>query len=79
METNEEDLHILQQIRNKRNDLRMMEVNILDKHLSEGEGQWHRVGFWPCNQSPVGLCVYHKIEDRLRDSCIFCHAPHERK
>ncbi len=55
--------------------------SILDRHMGEDEGQWHTVGseLWECSKSPVGLCVYHKVNDRMHDSCIFCGEPEERK
>lgn len=34
---------------------------------------------WDCPDSPFGLCVYHHIEDRAHDDCVFCHDPAERK
>lgn len=55
--------------------------SVLDRFVGEGEGQWFTVGegFWECEKSPVGICVYHKIHDRAHDSCIFCGEPEERK
>lgn len=54
---------------------------VLSQYAGEGEGQWLTVGggFWECEKSPVGICVYHRIYDRPHDSCIFCHEPEERK
>lgn len=53
--------------------------DILDKYLGEDEGQWHKVGYWDCKNSPVGVCVYHFMNDRASDRCIYCGEPHERK
>lgn len=33
-------------------------------------------GYWECDQSPVGVCVY---EDYNEDECVFCGEPDERK
>lgn len=52
---------------------------ILDKYLGEGEGQWHKVGYWECDTSPIGVCVYNPFNDKALDNCIYCHSPHERK
>lgn len=53
---------------------------ILDKHLGEDEGQFHRVVInWNCDESPVGLCVYNLTVDPAKDDCIYCHQPYERK
>jgi len=35
--------------------------------------------FWDCDKSPIGYCVYDKIEDPACDCCVFCGAPDERK
>jgi hypothetical protein len=43
------------------------------------EAQFHRVSHWDCNESPIGLCLYHNIEDPAHDSCIYCGEPEERK
>lgn len=53
--------------------------DILDEHLGDGEGQFHRVGTWDCPKSPVGFCVYNPSLDRALDNCVFCHRPHDRK
>jgi len=60
-------------------ELEYEQEQILDKHLGKNEGQWHRVGEWECENSPVGFCVYNPFKDRALDNCIFCHEPHERK
>lgn len=35
-------------------------------------------GFWPCKDSPNGVCWY-EAEDTARDYCIICGDPEERK
>lgn len=32
-----------------------------------------------CENSPVGFCVYDEDEDPVRDMCLFCNQPEERK
>ena len=34
---------------------------------------------WKCSGSPVGMCMYDLVEDRAKDSCLFCGQPEERK
>ncbi len=38
-------------------------------------GQWQ----WPCDQSPVGICLYNTVTDPAKDHCLFCGDPDERK
>ncbi len=35
--------------------------------------------YWDCRLSPVGMCVYNEDEDPMRDSCLYCGDPEERK
>lgn len=35
-------------------------------------------GFWPCKDSPNGVCWY-PADDHARDECIICGDPEERK
>lgn len=39
------------------------------------------IGFeqWPCEDSPIGICIYNDFEDPAHDFCIFCQEPEERK
>lgn len=32
-----------------------------------------------CPESPTGHCIYDRVEDPLRDDCLICHYPAERK
>jgi hypothetical protein len=35
---------------------------------------------WTCQQSPIGVCIYHPPTDPgYYDQCLFCHQPMERK
>ena len=36
------------------------------------------IGDWPCEASPVEVCVYF-ADDGPMDFCLFCGEPHERK
>lgn len=38
----------------------------------------NRLG-WNCLKSPTGHCKYNTKEDPLRDNCIYCGQPDERK
>jgi len=73
------DFKLLRHYACKLRDIRMAQDTILDKYLGEGEGQFHRVGTWPCQKSPVGICIYNPALDRAWDNCIFCHKPHGRR
>lgn len=75
----EEDARLIAQYENKLNDIRMAQDDILDKYLGEGEGQFHRIDNWPCETSPIGVCVYHRFKDQHSDRCIYCGEPRERK
>lgn len=74
-----EDAQLLAQYANKLQDIYMAQNEILDKYLGEGEGQDHRLGSWPCTESPVDVCVYHRFKDPASDQCIYCGEPQERK
>jgi hypothetical protein len=37
------------------------------------------IGNWDCTDSPIEVCVYDSYEDPVQDSCLYCHAPDERK
>lgn len=37
------------------------------------------VGTWECQDSPLGLCIYHDFDDPAWDNCLICNEPHERK
>lgn len=43
------------------------------------ESHFHRASDWDCKDSPIGLCLYHNIEDPAHDNCIYCGNPEERK
>ena len=73
------DSERITEIKKEIDDLLFEQDSILDKHLGEDEGQWHKVGTWKCNESPIGFCVYHPFKDPALDNCIFCHEPNERK
>ena len=50
------------------------------KLFPEFNACWHTIGiFWECKKSPFGRCVYHEIEDKCHDNCLFCGLPEERK
>jgi hypothetical protein len=36
-------------------------------------------GYWDCSGSPTGSCIYNITQDPMRDDCIFCGDPSERK
>lgn len=74
-----EDAKLLAQYANKLRDIRLAQNEILDKYRGHGEGQDHRIGTWPCEKSPVGVCIYHRYKDPASDQCIYCGNPHERK
>jgi hypothetical protein len=47
--------------------------------MSDG-GQWFKTtDVWECPESPFRLCMYHIINDRAMDCCVFCGEPYERK
>lgn len=57
-------------------------VNIATGEKVEGlydDMQWFKIGEWDCDKSPFGYCMYHRIADPSKDSCVFCKQPHERK
>lgn len=37
------------------------------------------LGFWDCENSPIGYCYYDGIDDYTRDYCLSCGDPSERK
>lgn len=37
------------------------------------------LGGWECQDSPTGRCIYNTIEDPMKDDCLICHDPSERK
>lgn len=73
------DTNRIEEIKRQRLDLQFEMDSILDKYLGEDEGQWHRVGYWECPTSPIGVCVYHRMNDPHSDRCIYCGHPSERK
>jgi hypothetical protein len=36
-------------------------------------------GGWDCPESPLGHCLYNRLEDPASDYCLFCGGPEERK
>lgn len=36
-------------------------------------------GYWDCDDSPTGKCVYDDKKDPCLDICLFCGHPDERK
>ena len=36
-------------------------------------------GSWKCPDSPTGVCWYCDDTDAIRDHCVFCGEPNERK
>lgn len=36
-------------------------------------------GWWDCEESPTNKCIYNIENDPVRDSCLFCGEPDERK
>ena len=73
------DTSRIAEIKKQIQDLQFEMDEILDKYLGEDEGQFHKVGYWDCDSSPIGVCVYHKLKDQASDQCIYCGEPHERK
>ena len=68
------------EIKKQIQDLNFETDKIVDKYLGEGEGQFHKVGYWECKPlSPIGVCIYNKGLDPALDQCIYCGNPHERK
>ena len=55
------------------------EIHALAKSAMPEYDFFHEIGEWDCDKSPLGLCVYDKVNDPALDDCIFCHEPHERK
>jgi len=37
------------------------------------------LGFWNCEDSPTGECVYDEFDDPMSDNCLYCGEPDERK
>ena len=62
---------------------------VVDKHIPSGimsndgmldDAQWFCVSTeWDCPESPFGWCMYHILNDKANDDCVFCHQPKERK
>ena len=56
------------------------EINSLIKTVIPDYNLWlHVVGEWDCEESPIGLCLYNRIEDPCLDNCLYCGNPDERK
>jgi hypothetical protein len=70
---------VIRQLLQQRQSILHTVEDIVSQHLGIDEGQWYAVGDWDCDKSPFGLCTYHKINDRVKDHCIFCGLPYERK
>ena len=73
------DIAKIAEIKKQIQDLQFETDKILDKYLGVGEGQFHMVGYWECETSPIGICVYNEGLDPALDRCIYCEYPHERK
>lgn len=37
------------------------------------------LGYWECEGSPTGQCIYNDTEDSMHDCCLICEDPAERK
>jgi len=67
-------IETLQEIESDLNDQRLkMIVPNPDKYYD------YVIGHWECKKSPIGECVYDKVEDPAYDDCIFCSNPYERQ
>lgn len=69
----EDELRELQEkIERKRYDLIFDETGLQSSEVTIDD-------FWGCEKSPIGWCVYDKVEDPAHDSCVFCGEPEKRK
>jgi len=74
------DKKLIWEKRNQQDELDYEILEIVEKHMEEGEAQWYAVDtFWDCPDSPFGWCAYHNMIDPVHDNCIYCHQPQERK
>jgi hypothetical protein len=64
------------EMRNGKNDL---EEYLTKKRLKVEDPSYLALGSWTCLASPTGSCVYDHINDPVKDCCIFCGGPEERK
>lgn len=74
--------HLATRLKELRTEVRTLEsdlVKAIAKKLPDWYGFYTVGTFWHCKKSPFKLCVYHAIEDRAHDTCVFCKQPEERK
>jgi hypothetical protein len=65
-------------------DIQIREGNVLNKIVEELQGMFPdagiiELGVWDCPNSPTGMCFYDVSEDPIRDFCLVCGHPEERK
>jgi len=38
-------------------------INIANEHCQDIDfnSMWHKIGYWSCEKSPIGICVYNYI------------------
>lgn len=58
-------------IQNKKYDLVFDVTGLQPKEIIFGD--------WDCDKSPIGTCVYDRVEDPACDCCVFCNEPDDRR
>ena len=69
----------IKEIRKKQENLEIDLSKLVRTVYPDYKSMWETVGYWECEESPIGLCIYNHMEDKPLDDCLFCHQPHERK
>lgn len=62
-----------------RKEIRRKELDLIFDTTGLQESEVAISKLWKCDQSPIGYCVYDKIEDPVHDYCVYCNKPEERK
>ncbi len=69
----------IEKLKGKIANIKIKIYNEVEKHYPLFNSCWHVVGYWSCDKSPFGLCLYYHFEDKTHDNCLFCGHPEERK
>ena len=59
-------------------EVRKKEVNLVFDTTGLQEGETAISKMWKCDKSPIGYCVYDRIEDPPHDHCVYCDKPEDR-
>ena len=60
-------------------DIRKKELELVFDTTGLQESEVAISKIWKCDKSPIGCCVYDKIEDPPHDYCVYCKKPEDRK